>query len=84
MVRVDTVATETNEVVESIREVCDGIRDQIEVLNSGFRQLAPSTQHPTLPAVPPATVEVAVPAPETRTIQGPPAPVDISALVPLF
>ena len=30
------------------------------------------------------TVEVAVPVPETRTILGPPAPVDISTLVPYF
>ena len=56
------------------------------MLQSGFRRLVPLTRHPTarhqLPAVPPATVGVTVPAPETRTIQGPPAPVDISALVP--
>lgn len=87
-----TVTTETNEVVESIRtqvrESKEGVRDQIRVLQSEFRQLVPSTQHPTvrtqLPAVPPATVEVAVPVPETRTIQDSPAPVDISALVPYF
>ena len=88
---VDTVATGTRSVVDSIESSAQdaqrSVRDQIAVLNSGFRRLVPSTRPIHGPPVPtePVTVEVATPrAPETQTVYGPPAPVDPTNLVPYF
>ena len=88
---VGTVAIETNEGVESIRtqarESKEGVRDQIRVLQSGFRRLAPSTRpihESVVPVQPAEIIGPSVPTPETRTIQGPTVPVNISALVPHF
>ena len=88
---VDTVATGTRSVVDSIESSAQdaqrSVRDQIAVLNSGFRRLVPSTRPIHGPPVPtePVTVQVATPrAPETQTVYGPPAPVDPTNLVPYF
>ena len=89
---VGTVAIETNEIVESIRtqdrESKEGVRDPIRVLQSRFRRVVPLTQHPTarhqLPAVPPATVEVAVPNPRNTDYSRSACPCQYLCTWPLF